>query len=141
MWGFCRLIVKTFKKYFVNRFFLIFALLFITFTRSTESVPSYQIGVASWYWQMSPGIKKTTANMEIFDDKKLTCAIWDVPFNTLIKVTNLDNAKEIIVRVNDRGPAKRLVEKGRIIDLTKTAFEKIANLDDGLIKVKIEILS
>jgi rare lipoprotein A len=98
-------------------------------------------GVASWYSESDAGILATTANMELFDDEQLTCAIWDIPFNTLIRVTNLDNGKSIIVRVNDRGPAKRLVRKGRIIDLTKEAFSRIADLDNGLIKVKITILS
>ena len=60
-------------------------------------------GVASWYSESDAGILATTANMEPFDDEQLTCAIWDVPFNTLIRVTNLDNGKSIIVRVNDRG--------------------------------------
>ena len=97
-------------------------------------------GIASWYSENDPGILKTTANMEIFDDSSLTCAMWDVPFNTCLKVTNLENGKSIIVRVNDRGPAKRLVQKGRIIDLTQHAFSQIADLTQGLIKVKIEII-
>lgn len=101
---------------------------------------SLSTGVASWYSKKDPGIKVTTANMEIFNDQLLTCAMWNIPFDSLIKVTNLDNGKSIIVRVNDRGPAKRLVRRGRIVDLTKKAFSKIANLDQGLIRVKVEIL-
>jgi len=97
-------------------------------------------GIASWYSCNDKGILETTANMEIFDDTKLTCAIWDLPFNTYLKVTNLDNGKSVIIRVNDRGPAKRLVRKGRIIDLTKEAFRKIGDLKQGLINVEIEIL-
>jgi len=97
-------------------------------------------GVASWYSCNDKGILKTTANMEIFDDTKLTCAIWSLPFNTYLKVTNLDNGKSVIIRVNDRGPAKRLVKKGRIIDLTKEAFRRIGDLNQGLINVKVEIL-
>jgi len=97
-------------------------------------------GEASWYAEFSPGILKTTANMEIFDHDKMTCAMWDVPFNTMLKVTNLQNNKKIIVRVNDRGPAKRLYSKGRIIDLTKAAFAQIADLDKGLTKVRVEIV-
>ena len=44
-------------------------------------------GKASWYSQNDPGILLTTANMEQFDDSELTCAIWDMPFNTILKVT------------------------------------------------------
>jgi len=79
--------------------------------------------------------------MEIFDEKQLTCALWDVPFDTLVEVTNLNNGKSVIVRVNDRGPAKRLVKQGRVIDLTKEAFSKIADLRKGLIPIEFRIIS
>jgi len=94
-------------------------------------------GKASWYSQNDAGILLTTANMETFDDSKLTCAIWDLPFNTILKVTNLENGKFVVVRVNDRGPAKRL---NRPIDLTKQAFSEIADLKKGLADVSIEIM-
>ena len=97
-------------------------------------------GMASWYSEEDPGILETTANMEIFDDTELACAIWDLPFNTLLKVTNLKNGHHVTVRVNDRGPARRLVRQGRIIDLTKTAFQEIADLKQGLASVSVEIL-
>ena len=104
-----------------------------------EADPSSIIirGQASWYSQNDPGILLTTANMESFDDSKLTCAICDLPFNTMLKVTNLENGKSIIVRVNDRGPAKRL---NRTIDLTKQAFSEIADLEKGLADVSVEII-
>jgi len=94
-------------------------------------------GKASWYSQRDPGILLTTANMEIFNDSQLTCAMWDMPFNTILKVTNLENGKSVVVRVNDRGPAKRL---NRTIDLTKTAFSRIADLEKGLAEVSVEIM-
>ena len=109
-------------------------------TKSIIMESNYIMGTASWYWEFSPGIRPTTANMETFDHNKMTCAIWDLPFNTKLEVTNLKTGKKVIVRVNDRGPAKRLSRKGRIIDLTMAAFHRIASLDDGLIKVKIRIL-
>ena len=98
------------------------------------------VGIASWYSESSPGINYHTANMEVFDDSKLTCAIWDVPFNTFVRVTNLDNGKSVIARVNDRGPAKRLVRKGRIIDLSRATFKRVANLGKGLIRVRVEFI-
>jgi rare lipoprotein A len=94
-------------------------------------------GKASWYSQRDPGILLTTANMEIFNDSQLTCAMWDMPFNTILKVTNLENGKSVVVRVNDRGPARRL---NRTIDLTKTAFSRIADLEKGLAEVSVEIM-
>ncbi len=94
-------------------------------------------GMASWYAEFSPGIRTTTANMEVFNDDELTCAIWHVPFDTILEVTNLQNGKKVMVRVNDRGPAKRLCRQGRVIDLAKAAFQRIADLDEGLINVRI----
>ncbi|MDP2921915.1 MAG: septal ring lytic transglycosylase RlpA family protein [Candidatus Omnitrophota bacterium] len=94
-------------------------------------------GKASWYSQNDPGILLTTANMERFDDSQFTCAIWDLPFNTILKVTNLENGKSVIVRVNDRGPAKRL---NRAIDLTKTAFSQICDPEKGLADVSVETM-
>ena len=101
---------------------------------------SIQFGKASWYSRFDPGINKHTANSEIFDDTKLTAAMWNVPFHQLVKVTNLDNGKSVIVRVNDRGPHKRFVRKGRMIDLSRQAFTRIASPRKGLINVQIELL-
>ena len=101
---------------------------------------SIQFGKASWYSRQSPGINKRTANNEIFNDQALTAAMWNVPFQQLIKVTNLDNGKSVIVRVNDRGPHKRFVRKGRMIDLSRQAFTRIASPRKGLINVQIELL-
>lgn len=97
-------------------------------------------GRASWYSRTDPGINRHTANNEIFNDQDLTCAMWDVPFNQRLRVTNIENGKSIIVRVNDRGPHKRFVRKGRIIDLTKTAFKRISGTKKGLIRVQVEFL-
>ncbi len=95
-------------------------------------------GQASWYSRTDPGIQRTTANNEIFDDQMLTCAIWGVEFGTLLQVTNLDNGQFVIVRVNDRGPHRRFVEQGRVIDLTKAAFKEISPAHKGLVSVKVE---
>ena len=97
-------------------------------------------GKASWYSEKDPGVNPRTANNEIFNDEDLTCAMWGVPFNQQIRITNLTNGKSIVVRVNDRGPHKRLVRQGRVIDLTKGAFKEIASLHNGLIDIQIELL-
>lgn len=92
-------------------------------------------GIASWYSESDPGINLTTANGEIFDDSLRTCASWHYPFGTHLRVTSLSNGRTVICRVNDRGPAKRL---GRLIDLTRAAFQEIAPLGVGLIRVQVE---
>jgi rare lipoprotein A len=102
--------------------------------------PNIFSGKASWYSKESPGINEFTANNEHFDDTDLTCAMWGVPFNQQIKVTNKANGKSVVVRVNDRGPHYRFVQKGRIIDLTKEAFSRIAQPKSGLIDIELEFL-
>ena len=99
-----------------------------------------KVGQASWYSKQSPGIRRHTANNEVFDDRAHTCAMWDVPFNQQIKVTNRANGKSTIVQVNDRGPHQRFVQHGRIVDLTKQAFAEIGILKEGLINVELEML-
>ena len=87
-------------------------------------------GMASWY---GPGFQgRKTANGEIFDTFTFTAAHKSLPFNTLLKVTNLSNNKSVVVRINDRGP----YGKGRIIDLSKVSKTQIGM--DGLAQVTIE---
>jgi len=92
------------------------------------------VGVASWYSKKDPGIRRRTASDKVFNDRELWAASWDYPFGTRLKVTNPKNSKSIVVVVEDRGPAKRLKRK---IDLTRTAFSRIAPLKDGLAEVEI----
>ena len=107
---------------------------------AAPSIRYNRSGKASWYSRHSPGVNKRTANNEIFDDQDLTCAIWGVSFNRHIRVTNTNNGKSIIVRVNDRGPHPRFVREGRIIDLTEQAFSRLGATKNGLIPVEIEFL-
>jgi rare lipoprotein A len=93
-----------------------------------------QFGKASWYGEKYHGRK--TACGEIFDMHKLTAAHLSLPLVTIVKVTNLENGKSVVVKVNDRGPYVR----GRIIDLSYAAAKKIGMLEDGVAKVKIEIV-
>jgi rare lipoprotein A len=65
-----------------------------------------------------------------------TAAHKTLPFNTRVKVTNLDTGESVVVRINDRGPYK----KGRIIDLSKAAAQKIGLIQTGMVKVRLEIL-
>ncbi|MFC1576099.1 septal ring lytic transglycosylase RlpA family protein [Candidatus Omnitrophota bacterium] len=117
----------------VLKVFLATGLLLVIFTLPATTTQSIE-GIASWYGG-GEKLCKYTANGEVFNPTALTCASWDFSFDTRLKVTNLANQKTVIVKVNDRGPAKRL---GRAIDLTKSAFAKIADTKKGLIPVKIE---
>ena len=97
-------------------------------------------GWASWYSAQDPGVIPWTANTEAFNDRALTCAMWGVPFNTRLKVTNVVNGRSVVVRVNDRGPAEDLVAtQNRVIDLTKAAFAAIADTHQGLVRVRVEL--
>jgi rare lipoprotein A len=110
------------------------------------AVCSAETGQASWYSYQSCVREGTsgvfTATGERFNENDFTCAMPNRSmFGKMVRVTNLDNGKSVTVRCNDYGPAKRLVKKGRIIDLSKGAFAKIASLKRGLIFVRIEVLN
>ena len=70
---------------------------------------------------------------------KLTCATWGVPFGRILRIRNLANNRVVDVEVTDRGPARYLVENGRIIDLSKRAFEILSEgrLDLGILQVEV----
>ena len=101
---------------------------------SEEITESTIFGDASFYGQKYQGRK--TANGEIFDMYAYTCAHKTLPFGTKLKVTYLKTNESVIVRVNDRGP----FIGNRILDLTKQAAIDIGLANDGVGKVKIEIL-
>lgn len=90
-------------------------------------------GSASYYANKFEG--RRTANGERFRQSEMTCAHRSLPFGTKLRVTNLDNNKTIIVRVNDRGP----YIKGRIIDLSLKAAKELDFVKSGHTKVKIEL--
>jgi rare lipoprotein A len=77
-----------------------------------------------------------TANGETFDPEALTAAHKEWDFDTRVRVTNPDNGKSVVVRINDRGP----YIDGRCIDLSRAAFRAIADLDLGHIDVRYEVL-
>lgn len=90
--------------------------------------------IASWYGPNFNG--KQTANTETFNQLAYTAAHKSLPFGTMLRVTNPRNGKNIIVRINDRGP----YIKGRDIDLSKGAAIALGMLDKGVIKVEVEKL-
>lgn len=115
-------------------FIISFFILFISSAFSTNLSFEEESTIVSWY---GPGFHgRKTANGEIYNMNRLTAAHKTLRFGTKVKITNLENGKEVIVRINDRGP---YVGK-RKFDLSKAAFAKIADLDDGILKVKYQIL-
>lgn len=93
-----------------------------------------QVGKASWYGEKFHGRK--TANGEIYDMYAISAAHKTLPIGTYVRVHNLINKKEIVVRINDRGPFVR----GRIIDLSYAAAQKIDLVGPGTAEVKIVAL-
>ena len=93
-----------------------------------------QRGVASFYAEAFHG--RTTANGETFDMNAMTCAHRTLPFGTMLQVTNLDNDRDVTVRVNDRGP----YISGRIIDLSKGAARSLDMIESGTAHVLIEVI-
>jgi len=93
-----------------------------------------ETGQASYYGNEFHGRK--TANGEQFDQGKLTAAHRTLPFGTRLKVTNTQTGKSVQVRVNDRGP----FVKGRIIDLSSSAFKAIASINAGVVPVRIQVV-
>jgi rare lipoprotein A len=91
-------------------------------------------GIASWYGPNFNG--KLTANGEKYDMYSLTAAHRTLPFNTIVKVKNLDNGKSVQVRINDRGP----YAKNRIIDLSKQAAKEINMLGPGTAHVALILM-
>lgn len=101
---------------------------------SESSGNYYQIGNASYYADEFNG--KKTASGEVYNMNDLTAAHPDLPFNTMLKITNLSNRKTVIVRVNDRMPKN----KNRIIDLSYSAAVKLDMIKSGIEKIKIELV-
>lgn len=100
-----------------------------------DPVPrSIETGKASYYggrW-----IGRLTANGEHYHSGDCTAAHKHLPFNTMVRVTNLRNRKSVIVRINNRGP----YAKGRILDLSVVAAKKLDMIIDGIIPVRAEVL-
>ncbi len=106
-----------------------------SYTPITDNRPFKQRGVGSWYGKKFHGSK--TASGELYDMFKMTAAHPTLPIPSYARVTNLDNAKQIIVRINDRGP----FHSDRIIDLSYTAALKLGYLGKGSGMLEVEHLS
>ena len=101
-----------------------------------NAAPIYtEEGNASWYGAPFHGRK--ASNGEIYDMNKLTAAHRTLPFDSVVRVTNLSNGKTTTVRITDRGP----FVDNRIIDLSRAAAQEIESIGPGIVPVRIEVLS
>lgn len=111
---------------------------YIIKNRTYFPLPSSQgyeeIGIASWYGGDFHG--QATSNGEIYNMHDMTAAHKLLPMHTMLLVTNLENGRKTVVRVNDRGP----FVKGRIIDLSLSAAKKLALFQNGTARVKVTAL-
>ncbi|MGB3691884.1 MAG: septal ring lytic transglycosylase RlpA family protein [Spirulinaceae cyanobacterium] len=99
-----------------------------------EKVISRATGMASWY---GPGFHgRRTANGERFNQNAMTAAHRSLPFNTRVRVTNKNNGRSLVLRINDRGPFIR----GRIIDVSVGAAKQLGMYSSGVAPVKVEVL-
>lgn len=118
-----------------TRIFFCFVLFILAFILASLFLDRLRMtGTASWYGKPFHGRK--TASGEIYDQEAMTAAHRYFQFGTLVSVTNLENRKEVIVRINDRGP----YWPGRIIDLSKGSAESLGMLKKGLARVRLRII-
>ena len=94
-----------------------------------------ETGEASWYGGEFQG--NTTANGETYDLNGLTAAHPSLPFGTTVRVTNLNNSKKILLRINDRGP----YFGGRLIDVSWAAAKRLGFVDSGRTPVRVEVVA
>lgn len=106
----------------------------VTLMASAPEVARVKQGTASWY---GPGFfGNRTANGEVFQPGTLTAAHRTLPFGTRVRVTNLNNGRSTVVRINDRGP----FTGGRVIDLAHGAAQELGLVSSGLAPVRLEVL-
>ncbi|GHC34176.1 hypothetical protein GCM10010082_31080 [Kushneria pakistanensis] len=91
-------------------------------------------GKASYYSDRHQGAR--TASGERYDKNAMTAAHRTLAFGTRVRVTNLDNQRQAVVRINDRGPFSR----GRVIDLSRAAAGQIGMIKSGVVPVRLEVL-
>ena len=105
---------------------------------AVAAAPPSQFGLASYY---GPGFHgEPTASGKLFNQWSMVAAHRTLPLGTVVRVTNLRNGRQVVVRIIDRGPYGRNHRKGTIIDLSKGAAARLKSLKPGLVPVRVEIL-
>jgi rare lipoprotein A len=107
-------------------------------TAPRQSARLVQTGLASFY---GPGFNgDRTASGERFDQRKLVAAHRSLPLGTVVRVTNLDNGRSVVLRIIDRGPYGRNHRKGCVIDVSKGAAARLGFVHDGIVHVRVRVL-
>jgi rare lipoprotein A len=106
--------------------------------QSARHTPRKQVGLASFYGSAFQG--EETASGEEFNRREMTAAHRTLPLGSIVRVTNLENGRKVVVRINDRGPYGRNHRRGTIIDLSKAAARRLGFVKDGLVRVRLEVL-
>lgn len=119
----------------ISRCFLTALLSFVPFYLFAQHDSVATTGKASFYADKFQG--RETSNGEEYDHDDFTAAHRTLPFHSIVHVTNKQNNKSVVVRINDRGPFK----KSRIIDLTRSAAKKLDMIPYGVVPVKVQILT
>jgi rare lipoprotein A len=114
--------------------FALFVTVFAPFQLFAQSDVFKQEGIASWYGREYDG--RPTASGEIYDSSQFTAAHPDLPFGTMLVITNQHNNKKVTVRVNDRGP----FVAARVIDISRAAAEQLDMIATGTAPVTVESL-
>lgn len=129
------------KEFLIIVIVIAYIILLASCSVGTEVVKEFQKGKASWYstesCQRDGNSGISTASGEKFNDGALTCARRSYDFGGYYQVCNIDNDKCVVVKHNDYGGNEASKKKGVIIDLSKGAFERIADLNKGIINVMV----
>lgn len=105
---------------------------------ASDASPTIQFGLASWY---GPGFHgEETASGEIFDQREMVAAHRTLPLGSVIRITNLDNGRRVILRVIDRGPYGRNFRNGTIVDVSRGAARRLRFVRQGLVHIKLEVM-
>ena len=113
----------------------------VALARPVSSSPDeaeVQLGLASYY---GPGFHgEETASGETFDQRQMVAAHRKLPLGSVVRVTNLENGRQVTLRVIDRGPYGANYRKGTIIDVSKGAARRLGFIEEGLVRVRVEVL-
>jgi len=93
-----------------------------------------ETGIASWYGPKFDG--NLTANGELFNQYEVSAAHRTLPMPSMVRVTNLENGRSIVVRVNDRGPFVR----GRVVDVSRKAAQSLGMIGSGTASVRVSVV-
>jgi len=100
--------------------------------------PRVQHGLASYY---GPGFQgEETASGRVFNKREMVAAHRTLPLGTVVRVTNLENGRHVVVRIIDRGPYGRNYRKGTIIDVSEGAARQLRFIENGLVRVRLDVL-